>query len=202
MVNYVPGRSVSEVYNNWKPYQPDNGWNEDCVHMNQEGQLKDYRCEVEFNFICKKTAPPPVRNCTSTCDISKSISSTFFCILFNDLIDGPSFWAHICLSFTIAFIFAGVHIDRKFFRTDYSYIETVDSFYKIHMIEQTFTDARRMCAVEGASLFYAESDDEADAVIEFWNKTHPSGDWTVFVGLTDIMSEGVFETIDGTYQID
>ena len=102
------------------------------------------------------------------------------------------------LSFTI-FVFSDGHRGKKFFRDDYNYIEAVESFYKIHMKQQNFTDAKRMCALEGASLFYAQNDDEAHAVIEFWNKTHPSGDWTVFVGLTDVMTEGEFETIDGTY---
>ena len=58
-----------------------------------------------------------------------------------------------------------------------------------------------MCTLEGASLFYPQNDDEAHAVIEFWNNTYPSGKWTVFVGLTDIITEGVFETIDGVYKL-
>ena len=55
-----------------------------------------------------------------------------------------------------------------------------------------------MCALEGSTLFYAENADEAKVIISFWNKTQPYIPW-VFVGLSDILAEGFFETVDGTY---
>lgn len=54
-----------------------------------------------------------------------------------------------------------------------------------------------MCALEGASLFYPENDDEAHAVLSFWNATQPYR-W-VYVGISDLIVKGVFETIDGKH---
>lgn len=68
----------------------------------------------------------------------------------------------------------------------------------MHSTARTFADAKRMCALEGASLYYAENADEVNAVATFWSGNQPSIPW-VFVGLTDEMAEGLFETIDRTY---
>lgn len=54
-----------------------------------------------------------------------------------------------------------------------------------------------MCALEGASLFYPEDDNEAQAVLAFWNVTQPFS-W-VFIGISDLIAKGVFETIDGKF---
>lgn len=90
--------------------------------------------------------------------------------------------------------------DQKFFRKDYSYLEAVEGFYKIHRVPQTWADAKRTCAQEGAGLFYPENETEAQAVISFWSVKYPNIG-AIFLGLSDILVEGVFETIDGTYII-
>ena len=79
---------------------------------------------------------------------------------------------------------------------DYTYIETSKALYKIHTTPQTWNDARRMCAREGASLFYPENSDEADAVLSFWNRTQPTYE-RLFLGMSELMDRGIFETIDG-----
>ncbi|KAH9645904.1 hypothetical protein HF086_010103 [Spodoptera exigua] len=63
--------------------------------------------------------------------------------------------------------------NKKFFRKDYKYLEEVEGFYKIHTLHKTWSEAKRACALEGASLFYPENDDEAHAVLSFWNATQP-----------------------------
>ncbi|KAF9421847.1 hypothetical protein HW555_002287 [Spodoptera exigua] len=85
--------------------------------------------------------------------------------------------------------------NKKFFRKDYKYLEEVEGFYKIHTLHKTWSEAKRVCALEGASLFYPENDDEAHAVLSFWNATQPYR-W-VHVGISDLIVKGVFETIDG-----
>lgn len=85
--------------------------------------------------------------------------------------------------------------DKKFFRKDYTYIESEQSFYKIHTTGRTFAEAKRMCDREGATLYYAENVAEVNAVASFWIRNQPAIPW-VFVGLTDEMAEGLFETID------
>ncbi|CAB3254834.1 unnamed protein product [Arctia plantaginis] len=85
--------------------------------------------------------------------------------------------------------------DKKFFRKDYKYLEATQSFYKIHTLHRTWKDAKQMCALEGASLFYPEDDNEAQTVLAFWNTTQPFR-W-VFIGISDLIAKGVFETIDG-----
>ncbi|KAJ8722601.1 hypothetical protein PYW07_003781 [Mythimna separata] len=82
----------------------------------------------------------------------------------------------------------------KFFRNDYSYIETEKSFYKYHISGQTWADAKRTCVQEGAILWYPDNDDEMHAVISLWNTTLPA---CVHVGMSDFMMNGQFETVEG-----
>ncbi|KAJ8725748.1 hypothetical protein PYW08_003931 [Mythimna loreyi] len=85
---------------------------------------------------------------------------------------------------------------KKFFRNDYTYIGSEESFYKIHTSPQTWADAKRVCALEGATFWYPENDEEANAVISFWNTTQSHIGW-VYVGMSDKMAKGLFETVDG-----
>lgn len=87
-----------------------------------------------------------------------------------------------------------------------TYIETFGSYYKFHSTPKPWRDAKRICSEEGASLFYPENTAEANAVISYWKLTEndsqhgTTGTWHtgwVYVGMSDIISEGVFETIDG-----
>ncbi|KAJ8725738.1 hypothetical protein PYW08_003921 [Mythimna loreyi] len=84
---------------------------------------------------------------------------------------------------------------KKFFRSDYTYIEEVQSFYKFHD-PQTWADAKRICAQELATFWYPENDNEAKVFLEFANKTKPNIDY-MFVGMSDLLVEGVFETVEG-----
>ena len=89
---------------------------------------------------------------------------------------------------------------KRFFRKDYTYIEEFDSFYKIHIIPQTWPDAKRVCAQEGATFWHPDNDDEARGLISLWNTTKPKIEW-MYVGLSDLLVEGTFETVDGTYKV-
>lgn len=86
--------------------------------------------------------------------------------------------------------------DKKFFRNDYTYLEATESFYKISPLPKTFSDAKKACSLEGASLWYPENQEEADAVISYWNSTQPTW-WSVTLGMSDLLVKGLFETIDG-----
>ena len=103
---------------------------------------------------------------------------------------------------TIVFLFVDQQRHFKPHREDYNYVEAVENFYKFHPTPKNWRDAKRVCAQEGASLFYPENSDEANAVIAFWklyqSNTKTDDTW-VFVGLSDIITEGEFETIDGEY---
>ncbi|XP_073943839.1 uncharacterized protein isoform X1 [Choristoneura fumiferana] len=90
---------------------------------------------------------------------------------------------------------------QKFFRKDYTFLEDSQAFYKIHTIHKTWQDAKKRCQMEGASLFYAEDEIEADAVQGLWNKTQPQFAW-VYVGISDLLAKGVFETVDGRPVLD
>ncbi|KAJ8732503.1 hypothetical protein PYW07_015102 [Mythimna separata] len=86
--------------------------------------------------------------------------------------------------------------DVKFFRKDYVYLDATKSFYKINSLPKNFFDAKRACALEGASLWYPENQEEADAVISYWNSTQHTW-WSVTLGMSDLLVKGLFETIDG-----
>ena len=100
--------------------------------------------------------------------------------------------------FTLAF--ADAQKEEIFFRKDYNYMGKFQSFYKIHTIPQTWSDAKRVCALEGATLWHPDNDDEAHELLSFWRKTKPNVEW-MFTGLSHIFSKDIFETVDGTYAI-
>lgn len=87
--------------------------------------------------------------------------------------------------------------DKKFFRKDYTFLEATNTFYKIHTIQRSWADAKKICKLEGASFYYAENDDEAKVVLDFWHQTQPLP--RVWVGISDLVAKGVFETYDGTF---
>ncbi|XP_021181291.3 C-type mannose receptor 2 [Helicoverpa armigera] len=85
--------------------------------------------------------------------------------------------------------------NKKFFRKDYSFLEDTESFYKFHTLPKTWPEAKKLCALEGASLFYPQNDHEAHIVISYWNATQPHH--AILLGISDLIVKGVFETIDG-----
>ncbi|KAL0894022.1 hypothetical protein ABMA27_014088 [Loxostege sticticalis] len=85
--------------------------------------------------------------------------------------------------------------DKLNFRKDYRYLNGTDSFYKIHTMHKKWQDAKDVCAMEGATLFYPEDQNESDAVVEYMKATQPFH-W-VYVGISSLIVKGVFETVDG-----
>ncbi|KAJ0174719.1 hypothetical protein K1T71_009827 [Dendrolimus kikuchii] len=87
---------------------------------------------------------------------------------------------------------------EKFFRKDYHYLDGPKSFYKIHKTYENWIDAKNLCKLEGASLFYPENESETDAVIEFWNRTesHNNFDW-IYVGISSRFAKNTFTTTEG-----
>lgn len=75
-------------------------------------------------------------------------------------------------------------------------MEDTSSFYKIHTIHKTWDQAKKRCALEGATLFYPEDQNEADVVLAHMNETQPLFGW-VFVGISSKLAKGVFKTVDG-----
>ena len=98
------------------------------------------------------------------------------------------------------YFFTDAQKEDKLFRKDYNYIEKFESFYKIHTIPQSWFDAKRVCALEGATLWHPDSDDEAQELLSFWRKTKPNVEW-MLTGLSDLLVRDVFQTVDGTYNI-
>ncbi|KAJ8707625.1 hypothetical protein PYW07_011302 [Mythimna separata] len=83
------------------------------------------------------------------------------------------------------------------FRDDYTCIEEVESCYKIHATPKNWDAAIKVCQSEGASLFYPVNSTEVNAVISFWQSTSKEIRY-MYVGISDIETEGQFKTIDGT----
>ncbi|CAK1581778.1 unnamed protein product [Parnassius mnemosyne] len=101
---------------------------------------------------------------------------------------------YLLIQFVLEFTYAQPQV--KFFRDDYKYLEDTRSFYKVHTIHRTWENATRRCALEGASLFYPEDQNEADVVLTHLKETQPSYQW-VFIGISSKLAKGVFKTIDG-----
>ncbi|XP_072943530.1 lymphocyte antigen 75-like [Epargyreus clarus] len=87
-------------------------------------------------------------------------------------------------------------LSRKFFRKDYTFIDDINNFYKINPISKTWADAKVKCVMEGATLFYPEDEEEAMAVIAFWNATMPKVQ-NIWVGVAAWNVREIYETIDG-----
>lgn len=113
---------------------------------------------------------------------------------------GTCTYVSLCVVIAPNFSVLDGQAHQKFFRKDYTFLEDAQGFYKIHTIHKTWQDAKKQCQMEGASLFYAEDEIEADAVQSLWNRTQPQFAW-VYVGISDLLAKGVFETIDGQYII-
>ncbi|XP_028037911.1 C-type mannose receptor 2-like [Bombyx mandarina] len=90
--------------------------------------------------------------------------------------------------------------ENKFFRKDYTYIESTESFYKIHTLFKKWVDAKKTCEMEGATFFYPDDKFEFDAVTTYWNTTQPF-EW-ISIGISAQMAKGVFETVDGVSIMD
>ncbi|XP_047512060.1 macrophage mannose receptor 1-like [Pieris napi] len=85
---------------------------------------------------------------------------------------------------------------KKFFRPDYEkYMPETDSFYKIYTQHKTFDDAKETCELDGAELFYPEDEDEAKAVISYWQETQRFH-W-IIIGVYAPFVPDVFVTIHG-----
>ncbi|KAJ8722607.1 hypothetical protein PYW07_003787 [Mythimna separata] len=85
---------------------------------------------------------------------------------------------------------------QRFFRDDYNYIEAVEGFYKVHTISQKWAEAKRICALEGTVLWHPDGDFEAQALLSFWKQNYPKITW-MYLGISDLLIEGVFQTIEG-----
>ncbi|XP_013180701.1 PREDICTED: macrophage mannose receptor 1-like isoform X2 [Papilio xuthus] len=94
--------------------------------------------------------------------------------------------------FTITNIFS--QISGNFFREDYKFIEDNRSFYKIHTISRTWKEARKMCELEGATLFYPEDQYEVESITNYWNETHSFN--VIYIGVSDLVAKEVYATVD------
>uniref|UniRef100_A0A2A4JYM9 C-type lectin domain-containing protein n=1 Tax=Heliothis virescens TaxID=7102 RepID=A0A2A4JYM9_HELVI len=86
-------------------------------------------------------------------------------------------------------------------RQDYTYIEATQGFYKFHKDPLPWLEARRMCALEGASLFHPKNEAEAKEALLLWKNTAPAKKW-IYSGLSDLISEGTFVTVNGENSVD
>ncbi|XP_047021231.1 uncharacterized protein LOC124631102 isoform X1 [Helicoverpa zea] len=86
--------------------------------------------------------------------------------------------------------------DKKFFRQDYTYLEAGDGFYRMQRLPRTWFKAKVMCAQEGSSLFFPESNAEAEAVLAFWQHWSDEIDRTL-LGMSDLLVNGEFVTLNG-----
>uniref|UniRef100_A0A2A4K0C8 C-type lectin domain-containing protein n=1 Tax=Heliothis virescens TaxID=7102 RepID=A0A2A4K0C8_HELVI len=86
--------------------------------------------------------------------------------------------------------------EKKFFRPDYTYIEATQSFYKFHRTPLPWLEAKARCALEGAILFHPADYAEAQDTLSFWSATQPAIKG-IYLGISDILSEGNFVTVDG-----
>lgn len=97
------------------------------------------------------------------------------------------------------YIFPGAQgQERNFFRADYRFNPDFSSFYKLHKTGRSWTDAKIRCQREGAILFYPETQAEADFVSTYIKenlKNFPQ----MWIGISDIIAEGDFETVNGKY---
>ncbi|KAI5630661.1 lectin c-type domain-containing protein [Phthorimaea operculella] len=106
------------------------------------------------------------------------------------------------LVFIIALAFAKAH-KPHFFRRDYTYIEELDAFYKVHLQKGSLIDfwssAFTTCYDEGAKLFYEEENEELAAVKNLVNKTRILHELSanILVGIHDEIGDGDFTTVDG-----
>ncbi|XP_072943531.1 uncharacterized protein [Epargyreus clarus] len=85
---------------------------------------------------------------------------------------------------------------NKFYRKDYIYKEDMNIFLKINTASKTWSEAKKNCVVDRATLFYPEDEYEAMAVIAFWNERQPQLQ-KIWIGIADWNIKELYQTIDG-----
>lgn len=86
--------------------------------------------------------------------------------------------------------------ELHFFRRDYTYNGDFASFYKVHTVSRSWADAKQRCHRESASLFFPDTQAEAQYATELISSKVNNFNY-VWIGISDIISEGDFETITG-----
>lgn len=69
-------------------------------------------------------------------------------------------------------------------------------FYKIHVTQKKWIDARTRCSLEGATLWSPETEEEFNYVKKFWENT-PSKTTYIYIGLNDLLSKKYYLNVDG-----
>nr|AQY54441.1 immulectin 5 [Hepialus xiaojinensis] len=86
---------------------------------------------------------------------------------------------------------------NPFFRSDYTYEPSQESFYKIHFETKSWLEARALCEAEGTSLVMPESKPEIEYLVKIMNDNLPENVIAAYIGIHDMFSEGIFVTLTG-----
>ncbi|XP_072042492.1 uncharacterized protein [Amphiura filiformis] len=173
-------------YTNWAPQQPDNYLgNDDCVHFrhgDDVGLWNDYPCDSPWvsGYICKMRRPDTDECATGTdnCDVNAVCTNTegsFTCTCkFGYTGDGITCHAETCPPGWIS-------------SSEFCYFKNNDG-------QISFLDARTDCQERGSELTSIHDEDEQ----RFLNDFVRSDNVNVWIGLTDIVTEGSWIWDDGT----
>nr|AQY54459.1 immulectin 23 [Hepialus xiaojinensis] len=86
-----------------------------------------------------------------------------------------------------------------FFRSDYAYEPSQESFYKMHLVTKSWTEARAVCEAEGTSLVMPESKSEIEYLVKLMDENFPKHMIAAHIGIHDIFAEGIYVTLAGHY---
>nr|AQY54450.1 immulectin 14 [Hepialus xiaojinensis] len=86
---------------------------------------------------------------------------------------------------------------NPFFRTDYTYQPSQESFYKIHLVTKSWSEARVVCEAEGTFLVMPESIPEIEYLVKLMDENLPENVIAAYIGIHDMFAEGIFVTLTG-----
>lgn len=79
----------------------------------------------------------------------------------------------------------------------YTYIPALKSFFKYYDYKKDWVNAVKECAFEGADLWVPETEEEFKNIKSYWQNRVHSNKTYMYLGISDRVIEGKFETIDG-----
>ncbi|XP_075987262.1 C-type mannose receptor 2-like [Anticarsia gemmatalis] len=180
----VHGDDLNSLFNEWHDgHSRQTDMN--CGTLDTHGRLNDYRCTVEWSFVCEKN--PRAR------DISVPVSVP--ARPDNGAAGGTSIITDAPTTETVVQTTTEQDtVDCDTTDTGYKFVESTGSCYKHHPEEKNWDDASSVCTAEGGYLVILNDENEARIIR---NKFFSNNGFATYIGLRDYNDNDIWTSVHG-----